>query len=463
MMKKIIYFLPLLLLMALISCDSGKKETLTYFGGKIINPKSKYVVLFSLDKVIDTFYLDTENKFLGKLKNANEGLYYFFHGDENQYIYLEPKDSLMLRLNTWDFDESLVFAGEGAERNNILIDCFLEDEKERKTFNDFNRLEPTVFKNKVAYLEKQKLGTYNYYVENHPNETDGFKEILKVALTYPLYEHIEKYPIIYAKNSDSEHFPKLDNSFFNYRNQVNINKDSLMYYPPYFRYVRTYLYNETYALGHPSVKSKYSSKFTSDLLTIIDKKITSELSKNVLLKQTVISHFYNKSSCEINEDPFDKFFAFSTNKKDKNQIQQIINDSKAVKKNNILPDFNVIDFANIEIPISKIIKGKNALLFFWNEEYYTENYIASRINYLSKAYPTVSFIQIKMDGVKTNDIENSDLKNQYYVNTKSEANTFLTSKMPRCILVNKDRKVTNGYASFSSFNINPYLKALSEN
>ena len=118
---------------------------------------------------------------------------------------------------------------------------------------------------------------------------------------------------------------------------------------------------------------------------------------------------------------------------------------------------------NIEIPISKIIKGKNALLFFWNEEYYTENYIASRINYLSKAYPTVSFIQIKMDGVKTNDIENSDLKNQYYVNTKSEANTFLTSKMPRCILVNKDRKVTNGYASFSSFNINPYLKALSEN
>ena len=236
-----------------------------------------------------------------------------------------------------------------------------------------------------------------------------------------------------------------------------------MYYPPYFGYVRTYLYNETYALGHPSVKSKYSSKFTSDLLTIIDKKITSELSKNVLLKQTVISHFYNKSSCEINEDPFDKFFAFSTNKKDKNQIQQIINDSKAVKKNNILPDFNVIDFANIEIPISKIIKGKNVLLFFWNEEYYTENYIASRINHLSKAYPTVSFIQIKMDGVKTNDIENSDLKNQYYVNTKSEANTFLTSKMPRCILVNKDRKVTNGYASFSSFNINPYLKALNEN
>ena len=44
----------------------------------------------------------------------------------------------------------------------------------------------------------------------------------------------------------------------------------------------------------------------------------------------------------------------------------------------------------------------------------------------------------------------------------SEAQTFLTSKMPRCILVNKLGKVTNGYASFSSYNINPYLKLLNE-
>jgi hypothetical protein len=369
----------------------------------------------------------------------------------------------MLRLNTWDFDESLVFAGEGAERNNILLDCFLEDEKEKKAFYEFNKLEPANFKRKVDYLAKLKLETYQDYVENHATETTGFKEILKVALTYPLYERIEKYPIIHAKYSESGSFPKLDNSFFTYRDQVKIDKDSLMYFPPYFRYVRTYLYNKTYALGHPSVKNKYSSKFTSDLLTIIDKNITSELSKNVLLKQTVISHFYNKSSCEINEDPFDKFFEFSTNKKDKEQIQHIINDSKAVKKNNTLPDFNVIDFENKEIPISEVIKGKNALLFFWNDEYYSENYIASRMAYLSKANPTITFIQIKIDGIKTVNLENTDLTNQYYIDAKSVANTFLTSKMPRCILVNKDQKVTNGYASFSSFNINPYLKALSEN
>ena len=72
-------------------------------------------------------------------------MYYFRHGNENQYIYLEPQDSLMLRLNTWDFDESIVFAGKGAERNNILIDCFLQEERDNKMFYELNQLTPDNF------------------------------------------------------------------------------------------------------------------------------------------------------------------------------------------------------------------------------------------------------------------------------------------------------------------------------
>ena len=133
MIKKIPTYTLFLTLIVLASCNTTKNDdNATYFGGKIINPKSKYVTLFSMEKIIDTLFLDKNNSFLGKLENLNEGLYYFIHGNENQYIYLEPKDSLMLRLNTWDFDESLVFAGKGAERNNILIDCFLEEEKDDK-------------------------------------------------------------------------------------------------------------------------------------------------------------------------------------------------------------------------------------------------------------------------------------------------------------------------------------------
>jgi hypothetical protein len=462
MIKNLYTYFLIILSASLTSCDSNKKETTTYFGGKIINPKSNHVVLFSMDKVIDTFYLNKKNKFIGKLNNINEGLYYFFHGDENQYIYLEPQDSLMLRLNTWDFDESIVFAGKGAERNNILIDCFLEDEKEKKVFYGYNKLEPKKFKQKVDSLTSLKFKRYDDYLENHPNETEGFNDILKVALTYPLFARVEKYPIIYAKYSKTSNFPKLASSFFDYRENLNINKDSLMYYPPYSQYVRNYLYNETYSLGYPPVKKTYSSKFTTDLLNTIDKKIVAKNSRNAFLKQTVISHFYNKSSCNINKKPFEKFFKLSTNEKDKELIQQIINDSKAVVKDQKIKDFNVIDFSNSSRSIQNIIKNKSAMLFFWNEEYYSENYIISRVKHFSNIYPNIKFILIKIDGNQRDRIKRLDIKNQFYIDSNSKAKTFLTSKMPRCILIDETGKVTNGYASFSSFNITPYLKALNE-
>ena len=142
MTKNIISNIPFsLLILFALGCATKNENSKTFFGGKIINPKTKFVVLYSNDKVIDTLLLNHRNKFLATYDNLDEGLYYFEHGNENQYVYLEPKDSLMLRLNTWDFDESLVFAGEGAERNNILIDIFLEAENERKLFYQLNNLD----------------------------------------------------------------------------------------------------------------------------------------------------------------------------------------------------------------------------------------------------------------------------------------------------------------------------------
>lgn len=235
-----------------------------------------------------------------------------------------------------------------------------------------------------------------------------------------------------------------------------------MYYPPYYQYVRNYLYNETYALGNPVTKNDYSSKFTVDLLNIIDQKIDSKKSKNALLKQTVISHFYNKSSCDINKDAFDRYFELSTSKKDKDLIQQIINDSKAVVKNKQIQDFKVTDYSNAIKSIKEIIKNKNVVLFFWSPENYSDAYIASRTKFLSNRYLNIKFIQIKMNGIKTNRIKELDIKNQFYIDKNSAANTFLTSKMPRCILINKKGVVTNGFASFSSYNIETYLKELNE-
>jgi hypothetical protein len=445
----------------MVSC-SPKNDTATYFGGKIINPKSKYVTLHSMGKIIDTLFLNDDNKFIGKLENVNEGLYYFIHGSENQYIYLEPQDSLMIRLNTWDFDESLVFAGKGAERNNILIDCFLEEENSAKTFYKFNTLEPKQFKHKADSLINLKLATYNTYVENHIEETVGFKNLLKVALTFPIYSKIEKYPILYAKYSNTKDFPKTDDLFYSYRKGININKDSLMYYYPYSNYIKIFLYNTTYSSGHKPITNKYSSNFTEDLLTTINVKINATESKNAFLKQTLIDHFYKKSSCNIDERAFEKFFELSTNKEDVKQIKLLLNDSKYLDIGKVIEDFNVTDFTNGTHNIKDFIKNKNTFLLFWSSEHFSKNYISSRINLLSEKFPEIKFLTIKFDCNTSDRIHNLDIKNQFFIDANSSANNLLTSKMPRSILIDKQGKVVNGFASISSNNIFHQLKELSK-
>jgi hypothetical protein len=434
----------------------------TYFGGKIINPKTKFIVLCSNDKIIDTLRLNNRNKFLGTYNNLDEGLYYFKHGNENQYIYLEPRDSLMLRLNTWNFDESLVFAGTGAERNNILIDIFLEDENERKLFFDFNKLAPTRYQSKIDSLISERLLTFNEYKTNHPKETQEYFNILKTTLTYPIYARAERYPINHVYTSKLNKFPKINNSFYQYRATIKYNNDALMYYTPYAQYITNYLYNLTYSLGHKPMMNDFSSEFTIDLLKTIDLEINSEISKNAFLKRTVLDHFQRKSSCNVNQEAFDVFFSLSSNREDKRLLKNLLKDNSSLHKGDTLQDFTILDFTNQNVSIHELTKNKNSVLLFWRKEYISKSFMNSRIPFLQDKYPLLNFAIIEIDGDNTNRIGNIDIKNQYFIHSKNLNTNFLTSKMHRTVLVDKNGIIENGYAAISSRNIYKQLAALSK-
>src|SRR5680860_46605 len=108
------YVTYIILVFLTVGCEKSNENAATYFGGQIINPKTNYVLFLKDEKVIDTLMLDKSNRFLKKIPSLEEGLYTFKHGNDLQYIYLEPSDSVLVRLNTWDFDQSLVFSGKGS-------------------------------------------------------------------------------------------------------------------------------------------------------------------------------------------------------------------------------------------------------------------------------------------------------------------------------------------------------------
>ena len=107
-----------------------------------------------------------------------------------------------------------------------------------------------------------------------------------------------------------------------------------------------------------------------------------------------------------------------------------------------------------------MIKKRNSFVYFWNPKYSSRDYINSRINYLSRKFPDINFIGVKIHGKGR--LKKIDIKSQYYLNAKSTAHEFLTSKMPRALIINNKGLLVNGYASLSSRRTFNQLKELSK-
>jgi hypothetical protein len=124
----LLYLLPLSIvtLSTLSSCKKVFEEDnyVAYFGGEIVNPQNNFILFLKDNEVIDTIFLDAKNRFLHKFDSLAPGLYTFKHLPEYQYVYFDKNDSLMVRLNTQNFDNSIAFCGRGDEKTIILLRHF---------------------------------------------------------------------------------------------------------------------------------------------------------------------------------------------------------------------------------------------------------------------------------------------------------------------------------------------------
>lgn len=440
MIKYIFVFFSVIL----IGCNTATKENYTFFGGKIINPKSKYVSLYNADGIIDSIALKEDNTFIGKLKNIKEGLYYFQHGEEFQYLFLEPNDSLLIRLNTWDFDESLVFSGVNANRNNALIDAYLQNENDNKKIRQFFKLNYGDFKQKIDSVENVKqLFLKNYTSQNEEN-SEIFLDILKMATLYPVYTNTESYSIYKHQQKEATTFN--NDSIYNYRKNINTNIENLTFFSPILNLVYSQIYNDTYRTG---LKDN-SDEFNSELLKNIDRKIETKKLRNNILKQTVITHFYQKPYCINDDKTINTYFSLTTNKEDKEEVSLLLKDAESLNKNDKLPNFSIINNnGNIKNSIA-ITKKKNTVLYFVNQNHSPDNWVGNRINSLLKKYPKIKFYVININNNAKNKIKNLDLKHQYYIKKDCKAHNFLKSKFSRVVLVNKNGLVNNCFSGLSS-------------
>jgi len=390
----------------------------------------------------------------------------FKHAAEFQYLYLEPKDSLLLYLNTWDFDESLIFSGKGSGKNNYLINLYIQQEKTEKEFKKNYKLDEAAFSAVINDGIKKQLQIYNEFLGTEEEAPSSFFEKLaKTGIYVPFYFYKERYAYNHKKIMGLEKAPELSDDFYKYRKQIELNDESLLDYGWNLAFVNTFLYN----LAHDEkLKDPKNKIFELELMKIVDDRIHVNDFKNSLLAKGAWGALSNKHlSKEDSEKVYTYFFEHCNNEDYKKEIEKSIAQKEKITDGADMPKLTAFNLDNSEVEINQLIKNSNAVIYFWPKELGRIEMLNDKLHFLEKHHPEVVFIGIERN--KTDEewkefVVSKKLpkEHQFKLAKNSDSYSWYEGDMERTIIVNDQGKVENGYVFFLDSNLNYYLKTINK-
>lgn len=383
-------FLSLCLVLA--SCSNPKNNDYSaYFGGEIINPKDKWVLFYQGEELLDSIPLDDKNRFFIRFDSLASGLYTFKHEPEYQYVYFDKNDSLMVRINTLDFDESLVFCGKGEEKNNFLVEMYLKNQKDRNdTFYAFD-LNPEEFTKKADSSYRQIL---DFYQESKKEILwdDHFDLFAKASADYFYYTKKEFYPIAHKRRNQEKELPLLSEAFYDYRKNIDFNNEKLSDFSPYLRYITAWVDN---------LISLKTTDFDKQKTALAKLRTADSLIENTYLKNKVLNNIAFMYLMQDEKNAADtiflnKYFEVATNKDKKEKIEKM---TVAIRKitDEGFPEIKLKNTEN-ELVSSNDLFNRKTVVYFWSKK--TENHffaVHEKINKIAENHPDIDFIAIGLD------------------------------------------------------------------
>lgn len=461
-MKLYIYFILTSLILFGCKNDSNTTEgDIAFFGGEIINPNNSFVILSKSKTIIDTIKLDGRNRFLYKVKNLNEGIYTFKHGGEVQMVLLEPNDSLLFRLNTLDFDESLVFTGTGAKKNNYLINDFLANEKIEKNIYKYCQLSLQDYEKKIDSLKAYKSDKLNEFKKKYQT-SDLFNKIAETNNKYNYYFSKEVYPLWHYSNNKYDVVESLPKDFYNYRKNINYNDDSLKENFIYNSFLKSSFNNlalQTH-FEHSNKENifKWSSVcYNLDRLKLIDSLVKNTFIKDDLLYHFTVSYLSRSKNIESNKAILESYLSRSNNEKGKKMMTRFTNSLNNLKEGSNIPNIQVVDYKNAEHNINSIIKSPT-VISFWSHSFY-DHFKEShyKINELKEKYPEVKFISINIDDYGLEKCKTSLNNNRFscsdeyhFKNPEESIEILAIHPMTKTMIIDEHQKIVNSNTNIFS-------------
>ncbi|MES2811130.1 MAG: thioredoxin-like domain-containing protein [Bacteroidota bacterium] len=457
--KKLLFLtlLPSTVLFTSCGNTAGAGGTTAYFGGEIINPNSKYVYLCKDSEVIDTIELDKDNRFLQKYDTLSPGMYTFKHEPEYQYIYFDKGDSLMIRLNTSDFDNSLTFCGRGDEKNNFLIDLFLKNENEKNSSFDIYDYDLKKFEAKIDDAHKAKKAYYERRKEVI-NWSDDFDLYAKSMLEMSYFAKKEMYPMVHKFRTSNDVCKVLPKNYYCFRKEIDFNNKKLTHFAPFVGYLTSMLNNVTC-----KDNNTYSLENNIKKLKVADSLFTNNSIKNSVLYNIAFMYLLEDQNIVHNKAFLDQYYRLSTDKISKEKIKKIGNSVQILAKSKNLPSIDLIGFDGKKSTTLNT-NGKKTVVFFWTSEAKSHMEFAhKRANELKVKHPELNFVAVNIDNTDAHWKEivsnyKFNITELHAVNFDEIKEKWVITKIHRTMIINADGTISNAFVSLFDANFENYLK-----
>lgn len=453
--------LGLTVLSTLASCsDSSQTNSTIYFGGEIVNPTSDYVVLYHNDTYVDSVKLDDRNHFAFKFDNIEEGLYHFDHAPELQYVYLSEGDSLLARLNTVEFDESLVYSGKGSDINNFLMEIFLRNENEEAVVKGFYGLDPKAFSQKIDSLHSLKVKHLKELATESEFSPRAYA-MAEASIDYNTYITKEKYPFYHKKETGEETIRDLDDSFYEYRKKIDLDNKDLTFFRPYFDFMKWHFGNMSYTACLKDCASDNKEPvmdrlhFNKHKLTLVDSLVHQVELRDILFRNVAMDYLLREHKTSEKATAFiEKFKNLSSNGEHKEEIDLLYEGIKNLQPNTALPNLMVKNFNNEEVSIKELANNKkNTVFYFWTAEQKRHfRNVNQHITSLEEKYPHYNFIGINL---RTNFTQWQQLMGEYKLDTSKQyfgenfkelQMAMIIDGLNKCVIA-KDTVIVDGFAN----------------
>lgn len=445
---------------------------MTYIGGEVIHPLDSVVTISKDGHLVERIPINADHTFSAHVDIEEEGIYAFHHVPEWQLVYLKPDDSLVFRVNTKAFDESLTFGGSSAVENNFLINMFLLNEKNDNLILRYYKVKPSDFSFKTDSIRQMRLKSLKDLDRNH-DFSDYFNRIAEKSIAFEFYDMRERYAFLihkyFHKRKDD-----FESDYFSYRDSIDFNDEELLNHFGYLRFLDNYLKNKSIE----DCDEKDTDCFKLNSFKNVQKRLA--FADSTFTNDIIRNRFYERF---IKEE-----ILFSKNDQQLNDTKELIKNCKLSSdvKNDLLAsakiqekflegrfmgDQKLLNSSLDTISLSSLIKDRPLAISSWSfHSPAYRNYQVNKIKTLKEKYPKIQFIGLNFD---TEDARLwQERLGKFGINTDQEYKLLLKpdaenrdirlikNHINRMFLINKKGHITKSNIPFSSNKIESNLLEL---